>query len=143
MGKKLNFSSQRTLEPAAGSTPSIPASESSPLYSPMQIDTQPRVSVPPVPSFLKQRAQANTGMGSTEQPQGSAGSKPGSDLPLGSSPSVPSVPGALNSSVTALQHLAGRAAQEAAASRGADEETASQVQTGFYHTVHHIADCML
>ena len=129
MGRKLDFSSQRTSEPAAGSTPSDPASEASPIFSPMQMDSQPRVPVPPVPSFLKQRAQANMGMGSTQQPQGSAGSEPGSSLSSGSSPSVPNVPGVLSSSVTALQHLAGRAAQEAAASRGADEETAMQVRT--------------
>ncbi|CAL5221311.1 g3481 [Coccomyxa viridis] len=128
MGRKLDFSSQRTSEPAAGSTPSDPASEASPIFSPMQMDSQPRVPVPPVPSFLKQRAQANMGMGSTQQPQGSAGSEPGSSLSSGSSPSVPNVPGVLSSSVTALQHLAGRAAQEAAASRGADEETAMQVK---------------
>lgn len=132
MGMKLDFSSQRSSEPAVGTTPSMPISGPSPLFSPMQIDTQPPV--PPLPSFLKQRAQASMGMGSAEHSQGSVGTDQGSD----DSPKVPSAPGVLASSVTALQHLAGRAAQEAAASQGADQETANQVRYGLSHSPHHM-----
>ena len=128
MGGKLDFSFP-TAGVATDSTPSASACELSPCFSPMQIDTHPPAPVPPVPNFLKRHAQASTGMGSAEQPQDSVGTGQGSVVPLSSCPNAPGVPSVHSGSMTALQHLAGRAAQEAAASQGADEETASQVRS--------------
>ena len=117
----------------------MPISGPSPLFSPMQIDTQPPAPVPPLPSFLNQQARASMKLGSAEHSQGSAGTDQGSD----GSPKLPIALGALGSSVTALQHLAGRAAQEAAASQGADEETASQVRCGLSYVPHHLLQRMM
>ncbi len=185
MGRKLDFNLEITSEAATVSTPSMSVSDASPLFSPMQIDTAPRAAmshapVPPVPSFLKRRAQASAGANTAAQPQKHVSNQSCSGLPADNSPSllkrrtIPSVdvsivdeqqsstgtalgsgmpagqvqsavgiepsknvsstvpegrsPKVPSSSVTALQHLAGRAAQEAAASQGADEETATQVK---------------
>ena len=127
MGGKLDFSFP-TSGSAADSTPSMSACELSPSFSPMQIDTHPPAHVPPVPSFLKRHAQSSMGTGTAEQPQDSVGADQGSDMPPSGSPQAPSVPSVLSSSMTALQHMAGRAVQEAAALHGADEATASQVR---------------
>ena len=196
MGRKLDFNLVNTSEAATVDTPSMSACDASPLFSPMQIDTAPRAAmshapVPPVPSFLKRRAQASAGANTAEQPQKHPSNQTCSGLPADSSPSllkrrtIPSmdfsivgeqqnstgtalgsgIPGGQmqsavgtepgknvssemlkgrspkvpSSSVTALQHLAGWAAQEAAASQGADEEMATQVK---YCVCYHLQSIM-
>ena len=101
----------------------------------MQIDTQPPAAapLPAMPGFLRKRAQAGPGAGAGTPGRRLAGvsARQGERQSLTGSMSVSS------SSMTALQHLAGRAAQEAAAAKGANEQTANRVcsssQEGFSH----------
>ena len=92
----------------------------------MQIDTQPPAAapLPAMPGFLRKRAQAGPGVGVCTPGQCLAGvsARQGERQSLTGSMSISS-----SSSMTALQHLAGRAAQEAAAAKGANEQTANKV----------------
>ena len=120
--RKLNLTARETPEAPSASAQPTSACKASPLFSPMQIDEPPPTAapsapVPPVPGFLK-RVSASSVTATEEQPDSSA-----SDDAKGavSSSRVPS------SRVSGLQRLASIAAQEAAASMGADEELAGQV----------------
>ena len=83
----------------------------------MQIDTQPPAAapLPTMPGFLRKRAQAGPGVGAGPPGQCLAGvcARQGERQSLTGSMSVSS-----SSSMTALQHLAGRAAQEASGCQG-------------------------
>ena len=120
--RKLDFTARETPEAPSVSTQSS-ACKASPLFSPMQIDEPPPTAapsapVPPVPGFLKRRVSASLGTAKEEQPGSSASDDAKGPM---SSSRVPS------SRVSGLQRLASIAAQEAAASMGADEELAGQV----------------
>lgn len=121
--RKLDFTARETPGAPSASAQPTSACEASPLFSPMQIDeaiptAAPSAEVPPVPGFLKRRVSASSGTATEAQPGSSA-----SDDAKGpvSSSRVPS------SRVSGLQRLASIAAQEAAASMGANEELADQV----------------
>ena len=115
----------------------------------MQIDTQPPAAapLPAMPGFLRKRAQAGPGVGA-----GTPGQRPASgSARQGERQSLTGSTSVSSSSMTALQHLAGRAAQEAAAAKGANEQTANRVgsssQKGFSHefqaqVITHVSDAV-
>ena len=92
----------------------------------MQIDTQPPAAapLPAMPGFLRKHAQGGPGAcaGTPSQRPAIGSARQGERHSLTGSMSVSS-----SSSMTALQHLAGRAAQDAAAAKGANEQTANRV----------------
>ena len=133
-GRRLRASprcSPQAIPAPAASTPALVAASNSstplpgafPGFSPMQIDTQPPAAapLPAMPSFLRKHAQAGPATEAGTPGQRLANGSARQDQSLTSSMSVSS------SSMSALQHLASRAAQEAAASKGTNEQTANRV----------------
>ena len=139
--------SPRAIPASTASTPatevvsnsSTPSPGAFPGFSPMQIDTQPPAAapLPAMPGFLRKRAQAGVGTGTPVQRPASDNVKQGERQSPTGSMSVSS------SSITALQHLAGRAAQEAAAAKGANEQTANRVCSSPQEVFSHSAEAQV